>query len=171
MMKNDITTEFWEIPARNIYKYLIKIGCSPADAEDIVQDTLCKALEYLDGLDADTLTSWLFKVAINKYRDLCRKRNRREILNTDAEEFIDSLSSEPTGEIFVLNKERINMVKDILDSMSITNKYLLVMKYSMDLSYKQIGRLLGLSEKMVKTYLYRARNNFRKEWEAKEYGR
>ena len=40
----------------------------------------------------------------------------------------------------------------------------------MDLSYKEIGRLLGLSEVTIKTYLYRARNEFKRLWR-EDYGR
>ncbi|MDU5111952.1 MAG: sigma-70 region 4 domain-containing protein, partial [Clostridium sp.] len=41
---------------------------------------------------------------------------------------------------------------------------LIILKYEMDLSYKEISVLLGLDENTVKVYLYRARNNFKKEW-------
>jgi RNA polymerase sigma-70 factor (ECF subfamily) len=34
----------------------------------------------------------------------------------------------------------------------------------MELSYKEISLLLGASENTIKTYLYRARNKFKKEW-------
>ena len=57
-----------------IYKYLVKIGCSHADAEDIVQSTFLKAFVYLDAIDAEKISSWLFKVALYQYYDLCRKQ-------------------------------------------------------------------------------------------------
>ncbi|HWQ71000.1 MAG TPA: sigma factor-like helix-turn-helix DNA-binding protein [Desulfitobacteriaceae bacterium] len=38
------------------------------------------------------------------------------------------------------------------------------MKYEMELSYKDIGIILGIPEKNVKTYLYRARNKFKSLW-------
>jgi len=39
------------------------------------------------------------------------------------------------------------------------------MKYHADLRYKQISLLLGMPESTVKTYLYRAREEFKKRWE------
>lgn len=56
-----------------IYRYLVKIGCSYTDAEDIVQDTLLKAIIYLEVIKSDKIASWLFKVALDSYKDLCRK--------------------------------------------------------------------------------------------------
>jgi RNA polymerase sigma-70 factor (ECF subfamily) len=38
------------------------------------------------------------------------------------------------------------------------------MKYQADLSYKQISILLGMPENTVKTYLYRARDEFKERW-------
>jgi len=48
-----------------IYRYLVKIGCSHTDAEDIVQDTLLKAIIHLEAIESDKIASWLFKVALN----------------------------------------------------------------------------------------------------------
>lgn len=86
-----------------VYKYLIKNGCSHNDAEDIVQDTFIKAIQYIDGINLNKLTP--------------------------------------------------------------SHKNLLLLKYEMDLTYKDIGEILDISENTVKTYLYRARNNFKKFWE------
>lgn len=57
-----------------IPSYLIKLGCNQEDAEDITQDTFYKALKYIDGIGASKISSWLFRVAINKYYDLCRTK-------------------------------------------------------------------------------------------------
>jgi len=40
-----------------IYRYLVKIGCSHTDAEDIVQDTLLKAIIHLEAIESDKIAS------------------------------------------------------------------------------------------------------------------
>ncbi|WP_080442823.1 sigma factor-like helix-turn-helix DNA-binding protein [Clostridium botulinum] len=55
-------------------------------------------------------------------------------------------------------------VKNILKVLNETYKLLLIFKYEMNLSYKEISLFLGMDENMVKTYLYRARNKFKEEW-------
>ena len=45
------------------------------------------------------------------------------------------------------------------------------MKYQADLSYKQISILLGIPENTVRTYLYRAREEFKERWSENYEGR
>ncbi|MBP1934531.1 sigma factor [Ammoniphilus resinae] len=59
-----------------IYRYLRKMGSAHDDAQDIVQDTLYKAILILHDLDSARLNPWLFRVAYNQYIDLTRKRKR-----------------------------------------------------------------------------------------------
>jgi len=40
-----------------IYKYLIKLGCSKDEAEDIVQESFTRAMEYMDGVRVEKLIS------------------------------------------------------------------------------------------------------------------
>ncbi|WP_268807952.1 RNA polymerase sigma factor, partial [Lysinibacillus parviboronicapiens] len=60
-----------------VYAYLIKMGASKEDAEDIIQDTAYKFLQYIDSVQFDNIQSWLFRVAVNQYYDLSRKKSRR----------------------------------------------------------------------------------------------
>jgi len=62
--------------------------------------------------------------------------------------------------IFIVLGESI-----IGEKLNITDKNLLILKYDIKLTYKEISNLLDISEEKVKTYLYRARNNFKKNWE------
>lgn len=47
-----------------IYAYLLKMGASKEDAEDIIQDTAYKFLLYIDSMNIKNIESWLFRVAI-----------------------------------------------------------------------------------------------------------
>ncbi|WP_083768445.1 RNA polymerase sigma factor [Thermosediminibacter oceani] len=60
-MSNEILEKLFASKMKIIYKYLVKIGCSHDDAEDIVQDTLLQAIIHLEVLDPDKIVSWLFK--------------------------------------------------------------------------------------------------------------
>ena len=43
-------------------------------------------------------------------------------------------------------------------------RQLLVLKYELELSYKEISLLLGMKEETVRTYLFRARKEFQEKW-------
>ncbi|WP_252229908.1 RNA polymerase sigma factor [Clostridium sp. ZBS15] len=168
-MNNELINEMFEKKMIIIYKYLVKLGCSKDNAEDIVQDTFYTALKYIDGIQTNKVSSWLFKVAINKYYDLCRKNNRHIYLSIDEEVFKERLVENNLVEEFILDLERKKEINEILNSISDVHKNLLFFKYDMGLSYKEIAELLGINENTVKTYLFRAREKFKKLWRDK-YG-
>ncbi|GFZ32989.1 DNA-directed RNA polymerase sigma-70 factor [Clostridium zeae] len=163
-MSYGLINEMFEQKMKLIHKYLIKLGCSQDNAEDIVQDTFYKALKYIDGIQADKMSSWLFKVAINKYYDLCRKNNRHIHMSIDEDIFKESLSDSKLVEDFILDLEQKEEILKVLNSISDIHKNLLVFKYEMGLSYKEISELLDINENTVKTYLSRAREQFKKVW-------
>ena len=41
-----------------VYAYLIKMGASKEDAEDIIQDTAYKFLQYIDSVQIDNIQRW-----------------------------------------------------------------------------------------------------------------
>lgn len=166
-MNNELINEIFKQKMNIIYRYLIKLGCSKEDADDIVQDTFYKALKYIDGIQTDKLSSWLFKVAINKYYDLCRKNNRYIHVSIDEEIFKESLTDKNLSEDYLLNLERKEEILKVLNSISDIQKNLLIFKYELDLSYKEISELLDINENTVKTYLFRAREQFKKMWRLK----
>jgi len=169
MMNYELIDEIFKDKMNLIHRYLIKLGCSKENADDIVQDTFYKALRYIDGIQSDKLSAWLFKVAINKYYDLCRKNKRHIHVSIDEEILKDGLGTNNIIEDFILDIERKKDILNVLNSLSEVHKNLLLLKYHMDLSYKEIAELLDIKENTVKTYLFRARENFKKVWREESY--
>lgn len=163
-MKNKVSDieQLYKLKYKIICKYLIKIGCSNEDASDIVHDTFFKAIENMIHLDESNVSAWMFKVSINKYYDLCRKQKRHPSVVID-ENMVTHLIEEDGENIFI-KKENKQEVKEILDELSPIHKNLIILKYDVDLSYSQIANMLDMKEETVKTYLYRARNDFKKRW-------
>lgn len=160
-MTNALTDELIKSVTPTIYKHLIKIGANSEDAKDIVQDTLYKAVLYIDSIDPNRVPAWLFKVAINRYYDLCRKHNRRVEMSI-AETVV--LRDEETPETVFLNKTRKHGITQILEGLSVTQKHLLVLRYEQDLSYKEISNLLGVPVAKVATNLHRAKQKFKQAY-------
>jgi len=162
-MDNDIITQLYRNQMGIIYKYLIKLGCSKHEAEDIVQETFARAIQYMDSVQIEKLHSWLFTVAINIFRTF-KKRNNKVSISLDEEEYYNNFYSERDVENSTLLVEKGKYVKQTLESLKEQYKTLLLMKYQADLSYKQISILLGIRENTVKTYLHRAREEFKERW-------
>lgn len=142
-----------------IQRYLIRLGAKRDVAEDIVQETIYKGLLYIDSIDPDKFSAWMFRVALNQYYDLCRKKKWTDIPIEDV-----TAEGNNVPEEILLQKEKREEIERILDSLTPMYKQLLIMKYELDLSYHEIAGLLGIRMEMVKTYLYRARKQFQKKY-------
>jgi RNA polymerase sigma-70 factor (ECF subfamily) len=163
-MDGQLLLDLYKRQAKIIFGYLIKNGCTNEESEDIIQDSFVKAIKYMDGIAKDKLSSWLFTVAINEFRNRIKKRKKQYILSIDGEEFYNNFSNEVDFTESLLLQERDNEVRICLNSLKDGSKNLLILKYEIQLSYKEISSLLGIKETVVKTYLYRARKEFEKEW-------
>lgn len=161
-MNDELINKLFKDNMKIIYKYLLKIGCSHHDAEDIIQDTMCKTIEYIDVIDANKISSWLFKVALNKYYDLCRKKSKHPSVNIDDKNFITSIFSEFSTQC----NEQID-IESILNRLNSTYRNLLILKYDIGLSYKDMSKILDMNEDKIRTYLYRARKSFKVEYGGK----
>lgn len=70
----------------NLHRYCARIAGSVIDGEDIVQETLLKALQAIDGNQTiDRPAQWLFRIAHNAAQDHLRKRNRETLRMTDTD--------------------------------------------------------------------------------------
>ncbi|GFZ31475.1 DNA-directed RNA polymerase sigma-70 factor [Clostridium zeae] len=154
-----------------VYKYLIKNGCNHHDAEDIVQNCFIKLINNLAGIDIKKVDAWLFRVALNEFYDLCRKGARYPSANVDDGTFLNNLASEEDCEAIIINSLISGQISVVMDNLKPVFKNLLLLKYDMDLSYKEIGALLDINENLVKNYLFRARKQFIKVWEELNYER
>ena len=131
-MDSQLLLDLYRRQAKIIFGYLIKNGCTKEESEDIIQNSFVKAIEHMDGVSKEKLPSWLFMVAINE------------------EEFFNNFSKEDDFTEELLLKEKQDEVKNCLDKLKSGNKNLLILRYEMGLSYKEISVLLGSKDtKMI----------------------
>lgn len=148
LVKNDLSL---------ISKYLISIGASKEDMEDIIQETFIKVYENIDILLDGNIKAWMFKVSVNKFYSLYKKGKLNQEATSD---LIDNIKSD-----FDISTIENNIdIKRVFSRMSESNKNILILKYSMGLSYREIGKLLNLDEGSSKTLCYRARKKFKEIW-------
>lgn len=147
---------------QRVKAYLMKLGASKEDAEDIVQDTAYKFILYIDSIEPDRAESWLFRVAVNGFYDLYRKGSRRQAILMKFN--FQELFEESTPETELLQSEVKESIGKVLKKLKPKHQQLLLMKYSMGLAIREIGALVEMKEQSVKTNLYRARKDFIQEY-------
>ncbi|MGD7052366.1 RNA polymerase sigma factor [Sutcliffiella horikoshii] len=139
----------------DIYQKLCSMGANPEDAKEIVQESLYRGFLNINGINSKAFKSWLYKVALNQYYDLCRKNNRRSII--EFEDYHVLGSGENQVEDRLIKQETKDEYEQILHKLKPLERDLIKLKYEDEYSYKEISEQLNLKESNVKTYLYRAR--------------
>jgi RNA polymerase sigma-70 factor (ECF subfamily) len=145
-----------------VFKTLIKMGATREDAEDIVQNTLYKALKYVDSIDYRSARAWLFRVALNDFYNICKRNKKNLLMNINCIDINDFLTE--SAEDTVINSEKVEDIKNTLEKLQPIYREFLILKYVIGFSYRDISEYTGYSEDKVKTYLYRARNKFKELW-------
>ncbi|WP_342603841.1 sigma-70 family RNA polymerase sigma factor [Peribacillus sp. FSL E2-0159] len=143
-----------------VYFFLLKMGAIKEDAEDIVQETAFQFVQYLDTLQEEYVDAWLYRVAINKYYDSLRKlKYKNNYVNTfNLEELLDWT----TPEQIIIENELHIMLSECLRKIPQKYAEILLLKYSGDLSLKDIAIIYGTTDKSIKTQLARAKKIMRK---------
>lgn len=145
-----------------VQSYLLKMGATKEDAEDIAQDTAYKFLLYIDSVDIRNVEGWLFRVATNQYYDVYRKKARHKniLLKFDYTQLLEGF----TPEVAAVQHENKQELDDLLNQLKPKYREFLILKYSTGLKMSEIALLFNISEGSVKTILHRARSLFMKEY-------
>ena len=150
-----------------VFKSLIKMGVTREDAEDIAQNTIYKALNYIDSIDSRMARAWLFRVALNEFYNLCKKNKKNISININDIDILDLIAE--SAEDTVIGLEKAKDIRDILEKLQPAFKELLILRYVLGFSYRDISEFKGYSEDKVKIYLHRARNKFKELWGRSEF--
>ncbi len=151
----------------NVYRLAWKFTRDQETAEDVAQDTFLRCYEYfLRNPKEVTLKPWLMTICVNLCRNLHKKKKsfnfsslKREDDEQDWGERIPDKEKSPSEELKQKNEaERVNVAIEQLP-----DKYQIViqMRYTEDLSYKEIAEVLDLPINTVKVHLSRAKEKLK----------
>jgi RNA polymerase sigma-70 factor (ECF subfamily) len=137
---------------RPVYNAALRLLRDREDARDVAQTAFLKAFEHLADYDPSfKFYSWIYRIAINESLNAIASRKPRGELN--AEQADDApgpdrrLESEQTGRAI---EEALMRIKPEL-------RTVIVLRHFLHLSYQDMGEVLLLPEKTVKSRLYSAR--------------
>jgi RNA polymerase sigma-70 factor (ECF subfamily) len=136
----------------------------PADAEDLVQDTLLRAYQGIDGFDGAHPRAWLLTIMRNT--QINRTRRRRPELLDDQDAAFDRLAvTEGLGaerpEALVVGETFDAVVSDALASLPDRFRHVVVLVDVDGLSYAEAAEALGVPVGTVMSRLHRARGRMR----------
>ena len=123
-------------------------------ADDMVHEAILKLIRYLPNLqklERKALMAYCVRTVESVCISYIRKESRRKIVLND--QTIEFLPEE------LIEKDEIKeKVNNVLSELSQLDRHLLIYKYIMGYSHKEIGCLLGIEPKYISTYIKRARD-------------
>jgi RNA polymerase sigma-70 factor (ECF subfamily) len=133
-----------------LYRYAYRLTGSAADAEDLTQDTFCKAQARQEQLrDVGAARGWLFSILRNSY--LHRVRTDRRTISLDELGELPETSPETLPEI---DPERLQQALNELPEVFRTP---IILYYFEDFSYRAIAEQMNLPLGTVMSRLARAK--------------
>lgn len=122
------------------------------DASDITQAVFLKAFENLKSYNGNfRFFSWLYRIAVNESLNFQKQRSRTGLVDEE----ISSLEKGP--EELLQDIELGEQVQSALMTLSVDYRTVIVLNHFHGLSYKEIGFVLDMPEKTVKSRLFTAR--------------
>lgn len=145
----------------SLYRVALRLTSDPAQAEDLVQDTMLKAHRAWDRYRAGTnARGWLLTILRNTFINDYRRRKREPIaMDLEAAEphavYDAARESDPEGEFF----SRIVDAKvlEAIDALPTEFREVLVLSDMESMTYAEIAETLGIPVGTVKSRLFRAR--------------
>lgn len=140
------------------------------DAEDIAQDVFVEIFRSVSGFRSDSkLSTWIYRIAVNKSINFTRKRNRQKWLSS-LEDFFDgknepeihsSLSDLPSSEIE--NQQMNQHLHKAIDTLPENQRIAFTLNKYDELSYKDISEVMNLTVSSVESLIHRAKTNLQKK--------
>lgn len=148
-----------------VYRLAFRLSGNAHDAEDITQEAFIRVFRSLDKYKPGTFEGWMHRIVTNLFLDLARRRARIrfEALPEDAER-VPGRERSPEQ---VLSEESFDPVlQTALANLSPEFRAAVVLSDIEDLSYEEVGRILGVKMGTVRSRIHRGRAALRAELEA-----
>ena len=144
-----------------LFKISFRIVGTEDAAEDLAHDSLIKAHEKaLVFPSIDDAKYWLIRVVKNASLNYAKRKGR------EAKAYEKALHEESrkveSGETKILKEETRRKTHDALNKLPEKLKEVLVLREYGDMNYKEIGKVLGITEGNVKIRVFRAREQLAK---------
>ncbi len=141
----------YEKYSADVFRFALYLSGNRADAEDITSETFVRAWASQDSIEMETVKGYLFTIAKNLFLQSIRKSSRQTVLH---ENIPDSL---PSAHDMAEHKAEFNAVLEAMHQLPAMDRAALMMRTMDELPYREIARMLEITENSAKVKAHRAR--------------
>ena len=148
--------------AQTVYRYLLSITRDAHLSEELTQETFYQAVRSVDKYDKSCkMSTWLCGIAKNVWRTYQRKHPVMDEIGEHIPQ------KDQTEEIVFANLSKVELFKK-LQHLQGDTKDVMYFRLFGELSFKEIGEILGKTENWARVTYYRGKERLRKELEKDE---
>ncbi len=152
--------------ANLVYRFLYSHTHDADWSQELMQETFLRAVDSISRYDGSCkLSVWLCQIAKHVMWQELRKRKRVETVELTVD--LPDLSI-ADGEACVIGMECTQKLYQAIHLLPELEKEVVLYRMTGELSFRQIGEILGKSENWSRTVFYRAKQKLRREME--KYG-
>ncbi len=145
---------------KTVYNVALRMANDRDDAADITQNVFIKASEKLGSYDPTyKFFSWIYRIAVNEsinFVNSTRSARKNEALS-------EELATGDIGPEEILQAGMLSeTVEEGMTKLSDDNRIVIILRHFEELSYDEIGFILDLPVKTVKSRLFTARQSLKK---------
>ena len=152
-----------------LFRLALRITFDRAEAEDVVQDTMIRVWNKREEwTQFESIEAYCLTVAKNLAIDRSQKKEAQNVeLTPEMEE--ESEISGPYDQL--VNNERMSIIHRLINELPEKQRLIMQLRDIEGESYKEIAKILNLTEEQVKVNLFRARQKVKQRYlEIDEYG-
>ncbi|MDG1996319.1 MAG: sigma-70 family RNA polymerase sigma factor [Emcibacteraceae bacterium] len=152
----------FEYFAPRLKSYLLNFKIADQKAEDLAQEVMITLWQKADKFDAEKakLSTWLFRVARNKYIDLVRKQKYPEL---NADDLMSAMVAPEQTDKSLEDKQSSALIKEAMKLLNDDQRRVIELSFFKELSHSQIAEETGLPLGTVKSRIRTAFQTLRKE--------
>ncbi len=147
-----------------VYRLALSMLDDPAEADEAAQDALVAALSKLDTFRGQAkFTTWLYSITLNVCRGRLRKRRAQARLAGVLQALSRlSVPAEPPPEQTTLRQEQDAALWRAINALDERRREAIILRYYHELPLAEIGQVLGVSERTIRTWLHTAHEQMRR---------
>jgi len=138
-----------------VYNAAYRLLGNQDDACDVTQTVFMKVFENIKQVDEKAIFfSWIYRIAINESINYLKQKTRQAPVQHDLVE-----SDEPAQEL--QNIRLSEQVHSLIMGLSEDHRSVIVLRHYLECNYSEMGQILQIPEKKVKSRLFTARQQMK----------
>jgi len=143
--------------AGKVFAKCISMLADHGMARDATQDVFIKILLNLSKFtEQSSFSTWVYSITYNYCIDLIRKKKKNILIFTEDMGRVSTASEVEIPDSVILEMET-NRLEKVMHKLPVGDKAILDMKYTDDMSIREIGEVLNKTESAIKMQIMRAK--------------